>query len=221
MKKTGLLYIILFLSTLVSAQDACAELTVYNKKNVKRAYRMTSTMEKMGTKTVMEQGKGGEIHTTTAMDFMGQKQNTETIIAGSIIYMKRNEGDWTKQAMDSAQIAQIKNQGADNLTQVYKNCKKLDNAVIEGKTFRVYSAEFDPDKMKELMDKSSAQAQQTTEMMSQMNMKMLYYINEKDDISKTTMSMSMMGQSFDTDMVYEYDVPITITIPITAKEGKK
>jgi hypothetical protein len=219
MKKTVLLYIILFFSTFVSAQDACTELTEFNKKNIKRAHRITSTMEQMGQKTVHEVGKDGESHMTMNMDFMGQKQKVETILVGSEMYMKKNDDDWVKQPMDAAQIALIKKQGTNSQMQFYKNCKKLDNKVMEGKTFRVYSADFDPEKMKEMMGKSS-ENQQAAEMMSKMEMKMTVYINEKDDIEKATMSMSMMGQSFDTDMVYEYDVPINVCAPTLPKEGK-
>lgn len=215
MKKLLLFSFALLFSTALLAQDACAELMKVNdyKKNVNRTYRMTSTMEKMGQTQIMEKDKAGNVHQTMTMSMMGQNMKVESVIVGKTIYTKKNEDAWEVQQMDSAQIDNIKSQWQNGQLQFFKNCQKLAN---EG-DYKVYSGDFDAEKMTELMSKSS-KPMPNMEALKQMEMKMTFYVNTKDDLEKIKLNMNMMGQSFDSDMVYEYDIPVTVEIP-TLKKG--
>jgi hypothetical protein len=214
MKKFLLFSFALIFSKAVLAQDACAELMKFNayKKNVNRTYRMTSKMEKMGQTQIMEKDNAGNIHQTMTMSMMGQDMKVESVIVGKTIYTKKNEDAWEVQQMDSAQIDNIKSQWQSGQLQYFKNCQKLAN---EG-DYKVYTGDFDAEKMTELMSKSS-QPMPNMEVLKQMEMKMTFYINIKDDLEKVKLNMNMMGQSFDTDMVYEYDIPVTVEIPNVKK----
>jgi hypothetical protein len=214
MKKFLLLSFALLFSTAVLAQDACAELMKFNdyKKNVNRTYRMTSKMEKMGQTQIMEKDKAGNVHQTMTMSMMGQNMKVESVIIGKTIYTKKNDEAWEVQQMDSTQIDNIKSQWQNGQLQFFKNCQKLPN---EG-DYKVYSGDFDPEKMTELMSKSS-KPMPNAEVMKQMEMKMTFYINSKDDLEKMKLNMNMMGQSFESDMVYEYDIPVTVETPNVKK----
>jgi hypothetical protein len=220
MQKTLLFSCILCLSTVLNAQDVCGELMKFNdfKKNVTREYRMTSTTAAMGQTLVMEHAKDGSIHQTISMEMGGQKMKIESIIIGTMMYMKKNDEDWTSNPLDSAQIASIKSQWENGQLQFFKNCKKLDNETIEGKTYRVYTGAFDAEAMKKMMSSGST-PMPNAEMYSKMDMNMTFYINAKDDLEKTNLNIKYMGQSFDSEMTYEYDVPVAVVCPPSVKKN--
>ncbi len=214
MKKTLLFSVALLLTNLLLAQDVCAELMKFNdyNKNAKRTMRMTSKTEAAGQTMVMERDQNGNIHQTMTMVMM----NMEMIISGTTMYMKQGDADWQIRPMDSTQIAMIKNKAQNSQLQFFKNCKKLDNETHEGKVYRVYTGDFDIAQMKEMMKKSAENV--PLDAMAEMDMKLTFFINAKDDLEKSTMTMNVQGQAFETEMVYEYDMPITVTIPNVAKK---
>jgi hypothetical protein len=220
MQKTLLFSCILCLSTVLNAQDVCGELMQLSsaKKNLTREYRMTSKTAAMGQTLVMEHAKDGNVHQTISMEMGGQKVKIESIIIGTMMYMKKNDEDWTSNPLDSAQIASIKSQWENGQLQFFKNCKKLDNQTIEGKTYRLYSGEFDAEAMKKMMSSGST-PMPNADMYSKMEMNFIFYVNAKDDVEKTTLKMSMMGQTFDSEMTYEYDVPVAVVCPPSVKKN--
>ena len=220
MKKTLLICLALLLTQAIIAQDACAELMKFNdyQKNVNRTYRMTSKTPAVNQVQVVERDKNGNIHQTLSMDMPGQSMKIESVIIGTTMYLKNNNEDWTSQPLDSMQIESIKSQWQNNQLQFYKNCKKLDDETVDGKKYRVYSGEFDPVKMKEMMGKS-LESMPNAEMMGNMEMKMIFYVNDKDDVEITKMNINVMGQSINSEMDFEYDMPITVTQPVIEKKG--
>lgn len=214
MQKTFFILLSFLFSTSIFAQDVCADIMKFNdyNKNVNRTYRMTSKTEAMGQTQVMEKDVNGNIHMNMSMAMNGMTM--DMILVGQTMYMKQNDGDWQTKPMDSAQVTTMKKQWQNGQLQFFKNCKKLDNEKLEGKEFRVYSGEFDPEKMKEMMSKS-AEKIPNMDAIAKMEMKMTFYVNDKDDLERCKMKMDMMGQTFETEMAYEYDIQIA---PIVAPE---
>jgi hypothetical protein len=216
MKKVLFLFLAFFLTTSMFAQDVCADIMKFNdyKKNTNRTSRMTSKTEAMNQTQVMEKDSKGNVHTTMTMAMPGNSMTMDMILIGETMYMKQNDGDWQTKPMDSAQVTAIKKQWQNGQLQFFKNCQKLDNEQLDGKNYRVFSGDFDPEKMKEMMSQSGEKAP-NMDMLAQMEMKMKFYINDKDDLAHCTMKMAVMGQSFETVMDYEYDIAIA---PIVAPE---
>lgn len=212
MQKTFFILLAFLFSTSIFAQDVCADMMKFNdyNKNNKRTYRMTSKTEAIGQTQVMEKDEKGNIHMTMSMAVMSM----DMILIGQTIYMKQNDGDWQTKPMDSLQVATMKKQWQNGQLQFFKNCQKLDNEKLEGKDYRVYSGEFDPEKMKEMMSQSSEQIP-NMDAIAKMKMEMTFYVNDKDDLELCKMKMDMMGQSIETEMTYEYDIQIA---PIVAPE---
>jgi hypothetical protein len=189
----------------------------YNK-NINRVYRMTSKTEAIGQTQVMEKDAKGNIHMNMSMAMNGMSM--DMILVGQTMYMKQNEGDWQIKPMDSVQVATMKKQWQSGQLQFFKNCQKLDNEKLEGKEYRVYSGDFDPDKMKEMMSKS-AEKIPNMDAIAKMEMKMTFYVNDKDDLELCKMKMDMMGQSIETEMAYEYDIQIEPIVAPNLVEKKK
>ncbi len=225
MKKVFFLFLSFLLTTSAFAQDVCAEMMKFNdyKKNVNRAYRMTSTTESMGQKQVMERDVKGNMYMTMTMSMAGNDMSMEMILIGETMFMKQNNADWQTKPMDSVQINAMKSQWQNGQLQFFKNCKKLDSEKISDKNYRVYSGDFDPEKMKEMMSKSTEKMPANSmDMIAKMDMKMKFYVNDKDDLERCTLHTTVMGQSFDSEMVYEYDIQIApIVAPPTAPVEKK
>lgn len=221
MKKTLLIYLALLLTSTIFAQDVCAELMKFNdyKKNVNRTYRMKSTTEGIGQSVTMESDGKGNIHQFMTMEMGGQSMKMESVISGNMMYINQNETGWQSQKLDSAQIQSIKSQWENNQLQFFKNCQKLENETVDGKKYRVYSGEYDGKKMLEMMGES-AKNMPNAEMMANLEMKLTFYINDKDDLEITKMKMDIQGRSISTEMVYEYDLPITVNIPPPPAEKK-
>ncbi len=53
-----------------------------------------------------------------------------------------------------------------------------------------------------------------------MEMKMTFFINDKDDVEKAMLKMVINGQSFDSDVVFEYDIEVTLKPPPPPAEKK-
>ena len=221
MKKTLLIYLALLLTSTIFGQDVCDELMKFNdyKKNVNRTYRMKSTTEGIGQSVTMECDGKGKIHQWMTMEMGGQSMKMESVIVDNTMYMNQNETGWQTQKLDSAQMQSIKSQWENNQLQFFKNCQKLENETVDGKKYRVYRGEYDGKKMLEMMGES-AKNMPNAEMMSKMEMKMTFYINDKNDVEITKMKMDMQGRIISTEMVYEYDLPITVNIPQLPAEKK-
>lgn len=214
MKKTLFILLSFLFTTSMFAQDVCADIMKFNdyNKNNNRTYRMTSKTESLGQTQVMEKDTKGNVHMTMTMAMNGMSM--DMLLIGQTMYMKQNDGDWQTKPMDSAQVTTMKKQWQNGQLQFFKNCQKLDNETLEGKEYRVYSGEFDPEKMKEMMSKS-AEKIPNMDALSKMEMKMTFYVNTKDDLERCKLKMDMMGQTFESEMTYEYDIQIA---PIVAPE---
>ncbi|MBL7814547.1 MAG: hypothetical protein JNL70_06040 [Saprospiraceae bacterium] len=215
MKKSTLFSLILFLASqsLVFAQDVCEEMMKFNDyaKNHNRTSRMTMTMSPMGQTQITESDGKGRFHMTMAMETPMQLK-MESVLTGNQLYTKKDDEDWKAQDLDSVQIASMKQKWQNNQLQFFKNCKKLDNETIGGQEYRVYSGDFDYEKMRDYMGQNN-EAQQSLAMLQNMDIKMTFYVNKKDDLERAKMKMNVQGMSIDADMVYEYDLPIVINIP--------
>lgn len=222
MKKT-LLSLCAFCFTLsLFAQDVCAELMTFNdfKKNVNRTYRITSKTEMFGQTIVIEHDSKGRAHQLLTMEVREKSIKMETYLVDKDMYIKKDGGDWAHRSLDSSQMVSIMNQWKNNQLQFFKNCQKFADTIELGKKYRVYSAEFDIDQMIDKMDKS-AQLSQNFESMRDSDMKMTFFINDKDDVEKTKLHMLVRGREVDSDMFYEYDIPIHITLPAQLPSAEK
>jgi hypothetical protein len=222
MKKILVLFCALLFSTLIMAQDACAELMSFNdyKKNANRTSRMISKTEKTGQTQTMERDKEGNIRQLMTVNARGQSMTVESIVVGSKMYVRKNDLDWQSPTLDSVQLAILKNKWQNNKVQFFKNCQKLDNETINGKTYRIYTGDFDGEKMKKVL--STTKDVPNLDAVAKMEMKMKFYINEKDDVEKTILNVSYQGQSYDSEMVFEYDMPLVVCVPeLTPAEKKK
>ncbi len=173
---------------------------------------MTSKMESMGQTLVMEHDKAGNFHQTISIQMAAHSIKVESIIFDKKMFTKKNDEEWQPQPLDSIQMESLKNQWQNNQLQFFKNCKKLDNEITDGKNYRVYTGDFDAEQMKALMSKS-AQTMPNSDLFSKMDMKTTFYVNDKDDLERAKLKMDMNGQSFDTVMVYEYDIDVTVKPP--------
>lgn len=214
MKKTLILCFTAFITHLAMAQDACADLARFNNNAQKpeRTYRMHSKTEGIGQEITIERDKKGHYRQTMSMDMMGQSMKMESIILDNMMYVKQNDAAWQPRSLDTAQIAAMKKQMENNQLPFSKNCQKLPNENIDGKNYRVYAADFDAQKMIDEMSKSKEPVP-NAEALKNMEMKMTLYINDKDDIAIAKISMQVMGRTINSNMDYEYDIPVNDITP--------
>lgn len=214
MKKTLILCFTALITHLAMAQDACTDLARFNNNAQKpeRTYRMHSKTEGIGQEMTIERDKKGHYRQTMSMDMMGQSMKMESIILGNMMYVKQNDAAWQPRSLDTAQIAAMKKQMENNQLQFLKNCQKLPNENIDGKNYRVYAADFDGQKMFDEMSKSKEPIP-NAEAFKSMEMKMTFYINDKDDIAIAKLSIQAMGRTINSNMDYEYDITVNDITP--------
>jgi hypothetical protein len=210
MKKISLILLFVGAVKMLTAQDVCAEMMTFNdyKKNVNRSYRMEMNTEMIGQKQIMEKDAAGNVRMTMTM----QGTTMESIITGNMLYTKQGEGNWDARELDSVQMNQMKAQWQNGTLQFFKNCEKLPDTTINSKKYRAYAGDYDMKKTIEMMGEKAKELP-NKEMMEMMQMRMQLYINDKNDLEKAKMSMSVMGQSFESDMVYTYDIEVNIMPP--------
>jgi hypothetical protein len=222
MKSLLLIFCLTLSNYVLIAQDVCSELMKFSsfEKNNNRTMRMTSKTSMMGQSQIMERDKDGNMYQIMKMEMGDQKMQIESITLGSIMYTSQNGKEWQTRELDSMQLATTKNQWKNNQLNYFKNCEKKENETIEGKTFRVYYAEFDVNQMQEMMKTSKSLTEEekqamerTTATMSAMQMKMTMYINDNDDLAMSKTNMSMQGKDFEMIMTFEYDLKITVSPP--------
>lgn len=220
--KSLLLIFTLTITNFCFAQDVCSELMKFSsyEKNNNRTMRMTSKSSMMGQTQIVERDKDGNMYQIMKMEMGDQKMQIETITLGSTMYTNQNGKEWQTRELDSMQLATMKNQWKNNQLQYFKNCEKKDNETIDGKTYRVYTAEFDVNQMQETMKNSKSLTEEEKQAMEQMmtamsamQMKMTMFINDKDDLELTKTNMSVQGKSFEMNMIFEYDINIKVSPP--------
>jgi hypothetical protein len=210
MKKISLTLFFVGAVKMLIAQDVCAEMMRFNdyKKNVNRTYRVETNTELLGQKQIMEKDAAGNVRMTMTM----QGTTTESIVMGNMMYIKRGEGNWDARELDSAQMDMVKTQWQNGTLQFFKNCEKLPDTTINSKKYRAYAGNMDMKKTIEMMGAAGKDIP-NKEMMEMMEMRMQLYINDKNDLEKSKMTTSVMGQSFDSEMTYTYDIDINIIPP--------
>jgi hypothetical protein len=222
MKSLLLIFSLAISTNLLMAQDVCSELMKFSsyEKNNSRTMRMTSKTSMMGQTQIMERDKEGNMYQIMKMEMGDQKMQMETITLGSTMYTNQNGKEWQTRELDSMQLATMKNQWKNNQLQYFKNCVKKDNETIDGKKYRVYTAEFDVNQMQETMKNSKSLTEEEKQAMEQMmtamsamQMKMTMFINEKDDLELSKTNMSMQGKDFEMNMTFEYDINIKVLPP--------
>jgi hypothetical protein len=222
MKSLLIIFSLAISTNFLMAQDVCSELMKFSsyEKNNSRTMRMTSKTSMMGQTQIMERDKDGNMYQIMKMEMGDQKMQMETITLGSTMYTNQNGKEWQTRELDSMQLATMKNQWKNNQLQYFKNCEKKDNETIDGKTYRVYTAEFDVNLMQETMKNSKSLTKEEKQAMEQMmtamsamQMKMTMFINEKDDLELTKTNMSMQGKDFEMNMTFEYDINIKVSPP--------
>jgi hypothetical protein len=220
--KSLLLILSLAITNFCFAQDVCSELMKFSsyEKNNNRTMRMTSKSSMMGQTQIMERDKDGNMYQIMKMEMGDQKMQMETITLGSTMYSNQNGKEWQTRELDSMQLATMKNQWKNNQLQYFKNCAKQDNETIDGKTYRVYKAEFDVNQMQEMMKNSKSLTEEERQameqmmtLMSSMEMKMTMFINDKDDVELTKTNMSMQGKEIEMNMRFEYDINVKVSPP--------
>ena len=158
------------------------------------------------------------------MSMLDKTMKVETIIIGNMMYLKQEDKNWELKPMDSLQAANMKNKFANSQVQYFKNCQKLADSTIDGKTYRVYKGEFDMEKMLELVNDASKitdksqKPKHDMEKLAQMGMKMTCFINAKDDLERMNITMEREGKAFETVMTYTYDVDVSIVAPSLEKK---
>jgi hypothetical protein len=217
MKSIVLGFCLTLLCNLTFAQDVCDELMKIsvNANNAKRSMRMTTKLSMMNQTQTMERDKDGNMYQLVKMDMGGQKMEVESITIGVKQYMKTNGGDWEVKDIDAKELEAIKMTAENGQLQFLKNCKKLANETIDGKNYRVYEADFDAAKMQEFLKTKEMgdQQAQAMAMMSAMQMHMKLFIDEKNDPSRMSVKMAMMGQDINMEAVTEYDAVVKIVAP--------
>jgi hypothetical protein len=220
--KSLLLILSLAITNFCFAQDVCSELMKFSsyEKNNNRTMRMTSKSSMMGQTQIMERDKDGNMYQIMKMEMGDQKMQIETITLGTTMYTNQNGKEWQTRELDSMQLATMKNQWKNNQLQYFKNCEKKENETLDGKKYRVYTAEFDVNQMQEMMKNSKSLTEEEKQAMEQMmtamsamQMKMTMFINEKDDLEITKTNMSMQGKDFEMNMTFEYDIKIKVSPP--------
>jgi hypothetical protein len=221
--KSLLLIFSLALSThFLIAQDICTELMKFSsyEKNINRSMRMTSKASMANQTQIMERDKEGNMYQIVKMEMGTQKMQMETITLGSTMFTNQNGKEWVKRELDSAQLNSMKNQWKNNQLQFFKNCEKKGNDTIDGKIYRVYKAELDIVQMQEnfrnsksLTDEEKQAMEQTLSTMSNMQMNMTMFINDKDDVERSKTKISVQGQDIEMNVTYEYDIKVTVSPP--------
>jgi lipopolysaccharide export LptBFGC system permease protein LptF len=217
MKSIVLGFCLTVLANLTFAQDVCDELMKFsvNANNAKRSLRSTTKLSMMNQTQIMERDKDGNMYQSVKMDMGGQKMEMETIVIGSKQFTKTNGGDWEVKDVDTKDLEAIKMSAENGQLQFFKNCKKLGNENIDGKNYRVYEADFDAVKMQEFLKTKELgeQQAQAMAMMSAMQMHMKIFIDDKNDPSRMSVKMAMMGQDIDMEAISEYDAVVKIVAP--------
>jgi hypothetical protein len=222
MKSLLIIFSLAFSTQFLIAQDVCAELMKFSsyEKNINRSMRMTSKASMANQIQIMERDKEGNMYQIIKMEMGTQKVRMETITLGSTMYTNQNAKEWIKRELDSAQLNSMKNQWKNNQLQYYKNCEKKNNDTIDGKIYRVYNAELDINQMQEniknsksMSDEEKQGMEQAMSAMSNMQMSMTLFVNDKDDVERSKTRMSIQGQEIESNVTYEYDVKVTVSPP--------
>jgi hypothetical protein len=217
MKSVVLGFCLTLLANFTFAQDVCDELMKFSNpaKFAKRSVRMTTKLSMMNQTQIMERDKDGNIYQLIKMDMGGQKMEVESIIIGVKQYMKTNGGEWEVKDVDTKDLEALKMAAENGHLQFFKNCKKLANENIDGKNYRVYEADFDAAKMQEFLKTKEMgdQQAQAMAMMSAMQMHMKLFIDDKNDPSRMSVKMAMMGQDINMEAVSEFDAVVKIVAP--------